>query len=346
MQQGAHKNSMAVTLKDVALRAGVSIQTVSNVLNRRVNVRTKTRIKVLEACEELNYRPNAAARSLVTQKSRVLGLVIPDITNPIFGDVFSTISKVSERYGYSVMVGNSRRETIPEYRIINLLVEQRVDGVLLISSTSDNISIEPLLMSNIPVVRLLTEPKGLNTDFFGTDDCNGTRMATEHLISLGHRQLGYIRGRALSQSIQREIGFRDTMRTAGLPVNEDWMIGSDFSREVAYRDTLRLLRTRNYPTGFVCNSDMVALGMIDAAFDLDLKVPEDISVIGFDDIFAASVRPVSLTTIKFDIEGLAESAILRLIHKLNSETAVVDRKYYLEECRLIVRGSTAPPRKT
>ena len=335
---------MPVTLKDVALRAGVSIQTVSNVLNRRVNVRPHTRIKVLTACEELNYRPNAAARSLVTRKSKVLGLIIPDITNPIFGDVFSTISNVSERYGYSVMVGNTRRESILEHRISNLLVEQRVDGVLLISNTTDNSSLEPLLMANIPVVRLLTHPQGLNTDFFGTDDCNGARMATEHLISLGHHKLGYIRGRAISQSINREIGFRDTMRTASLPVDEDWMIGNGFSRKAAYKAAFKLLKSKNYPTGFVCNSDMVAFGLIDAACDLSIKVPEDISVVGFDNIFAASIRPVSLTTIEFDIESLAESAILRLIHRLNSETEIKDLKHYVEACNLIIRNSTAPPR--
>ena len=337
---------MPVTLKDVAALADVSIQTVSNVLNRRVNVRPQTRIKVLTACEELNYRPNAAARSLVTQKSQVLGLVIPDITNPIFGDIFSTITSVSERYGYSVMVGNTGRETIPEHRIINLLVEQRVDGVLVNSSTSDNSSIEPLLMAKIPVVRLLSYPNDLNTDFFGTDDCNGTRMATEHLIGLGHRELGYIRGRRdANLSIQREQGFRDAMRTAGLPVNEDWVVGGGFSHEIAYKEAHRLLEAESRPTGFICHSDMVALGLLDATYDHSLKVPDDISIVGFDDIFAASIRPVGLTTIKFNIEVLAESAILRLIHRMNSKTEIVDRKFYQEACGLIVRSSSAPPRK-
>jgi LacI family transcriptional regulator len=336
---------MPVTLKDVAQRAGVSIQTVSNVMNRRVNVRPRTRIKVLTACEELNYRPNAAARSLVTQKSKVLGLVLPDITNPIFGDIFATMARIAERYGYALMVGNTGREAVPEQRIVNLLVEQRVDGVVLTSGNPDNSSTDPLLTAKIPVVRLLFHPVELNTDFFGVDDCNGTRMATEHLISLGHRELGFLRGMPSSLSTRREQGFLDAMRAAGLPVNRDWVVGTGFTRISGYNAAMKLFKTGKFPTGFVCNSDLVALGMADAVYDSGMTIPRDMSLTGFDDIFASSIRPLSLTTIKFDIEVLAESAILRLIRRLNSETEITDRKYYVEDCRLIVRGSCAPPRR-
>ena len=336
---GTTANRMSITIKDVALRAGVSIQTVSNVLNRRVNVRPKTRSRVLKACEELNYTPNAAARSLVTRKSKAIGLIVTNIRNPIYGDIVATINEVAERYGYSVMVGNTQRDSVSEQRIVNLLVAQRVDGVLLASGTWDSSATEMLLSANIPVVRILYHPETLNTDYFGADNCEGTRIATSHLIALGHTRIGFVTGPKSSISLQREQGFKDAMKTVELPINESWIIDGGFNRELAYRAGTQLLKRKNRPSGIVAASDLMAIGLIDAAYDLLLKVPGDLAIIGFDDIFAASIRPVGLTTIKFDIEGIAESAILRLINKMSSETVIRDRKYVTVPCQLIIRGS-------
>jgi DNA-binding LacI/PurR family transcriptional regulator len=330
---------MTVTIKDVARRAGVSIQTVSNVLNRRVNVRPQTRSKVLKASEELNYMPNAIARSLVTRKTKAIGLIITNIRNPIYGDVVASINEVAERYGYSVIVGNTQRDSVSEQRIVNLLFEQRVDGVLLASGTWDSSATELLHSARIPVVRFLSHPQTLNTDFFGADDCEGTRIATNHLIGLGHVDIGFVTGPKSSISLQREQGFRDAMRAAELKVNDQWIVDGAFLREGAYNAGVQLLRKKSRPSAMVCASDLMAIGLIDAAYDFALKVPEDLAVTGFDDIFAASMRQVNLTTIKFDLEGIAESAILRLINKMSSETAIRDRKYVTAPCKLIIRGS-------
>jgi LacI family transcriptional regulator len=337
---------MSITIKDVALRADVSIQTVSNVLNRRLNVRPKTRSRVLKACEELNYTPNAAARSLVTQKSKAIGVIVTNIRNPIYGDIIATINEVAERYGYSVMVGNTQRDSVSEQRVVNLLVEQRVDGVLLASGTWDSSATEMLLSADIPVVGFLYHPEVLNTDYFGADNVGGTRLATNHLIALGHTRIGFVSGPKSSISLQREQGFKDTMKTAELPINETWIVDGGFTRELTYRAGTKLLKRKNKPTGIVAASDLMAIGLIDAAYDLSLRVPHDLAVIGFDDIFAASIRPVNLTTIKFDIEGIAESAILRLINKMSSETVIKDRKYVTAPCQLIVRSSCGAHRKT
>lgn len=330
---------MSITIKDVALRAAVSIQTVSNVLNRRVNVRPETRSRVLKACEELNYTPNAAARSLVTRKSNTIGIIVTNIRNPIYGDIVATINEVAERYEYSVIVGNTQRDSVSEQRVVNLLVEQRVDGVLLASGTWDSLATEMLHSANIPVVRFLYHPERLNTDYFGADNCEGTRLATNHLIALGHTRIGFVSGPKSSISLQREQGFKDAMKTAELPVNESWIVDGGFTRKLAYRAGAQLLKRKKKPSGIVAASDLMAIGIIDAAYDLSLKVPGDLAIIGFDDIFAASIRPVNLTTIKFDIEGIAESAILRLINKISSETDIKDRKYVTAPCQLIVRGS-------
>ena len=330
---------MAVTIKDVASRAGVSIQTVSNVLNRRVNVRPQTRSKVLSACEELKYRPNAAARSLVTRKSKAIALIVTNIRNPIYGDIVATINEIAERYGYSVMVGNTQRNSASEQRIVNLLVEQRVDGALLASGTWDSAATEILLEAGIPVVRFLHHPEKLNTDYYGADNVGGTRLAADHLIALGHTKIGLVGGPKSSISLQRRQGFQDAMKTAELPMDDSWMVDGGFSRERAYTVGVQLLNRKNRPSALVCISDLMAIGIIDAVYDLSLKIPDDLAVTGFDDIFVSSIRPVNLTTIKFDLEGIAESAILRLISKMSSEMDIRDRKYVMVPCKLIVRGS-------
>jgi LacI family transcriptional regulator len=343
---GTPYTTMSITIKDVALRAEVSIQTVSNVLNRRVRVRPETRGKVLKACEELNYTPNAAARSLVTRKSKVIGIIVTNIRNPIYGDIVATINEVAERYGYSVMVGNTQRDSVSEQRIVNLLVEQRVDGVLLASGNWDSSATEMLLSANIPVVRFLYHPETLNTDYYGADNVEGSRIATNHLIVIGHTKIGFVTGPKSSISLQREQGFKDAMKTAELPINESWIVDGGFTRELAYRAGTQLLKKKLRPSGIVCASDLMAIGLIDAAYDVSLSVPQDLAIIGFDDIFAASIRPVNLTTIKFDIEGIAESAILRLINKMSSETDIKDRKYITAPCQLIIRSSCGALRTT
>ena len=337
---------MAVTIKDVAKRAGVSLQTVSNTLNGTAKVRPGTRHKVLKACEELSYTPNAAARSLVTQKRNTIGLVVTNIRNPIYGDVVTIITEVAERYGYSVIVGNTKRDTISEQRTVNLLVEQRVDGVLLASGSWNSSATEMLLTANIPVVRILSHPKKLNTDYFGADNCEGMRVATNHLISLGHVDIGFITGPKSSISIQREQGFRDAMKVTELPINESWIIDGGFMRETAYKVGHKLLANMPKPTALVCASDLMAIGIIDAAIDLGLHVPHDLAIVGFDDIFVASIRMIGLTTVRFDISGLAELAILRLLKKMTDKTLTIQNRYHTIPCNLIVRGTCGSQEKS
>ena len=331
---------MPVTLKDVAKLASVSAQTVSNVVNGKRNVRPETRLRVLEACEELNYTPNAVARSLVTRKSRTIGLVVTNIRNPIYGEIVDITAEVAERYGYSVIVGNTKRDSASELRIVNLLLGQRVDGVLLASGAWDSTATELLQSSGIPVVRIHYHPKKLNTDYFGVDNCEGTRLATAHLISLGQKQIGFVNGPYSSISIQREQGYRDAMGVADLPVNEDWVVDGGFTREQAYRASKVILADKARPTAFVCASDLMAIGVMDAAGDLGLNVPDDLALVGFDDMFLASIRSIGLTTIRFNMTGLAEMALLRLLNKMSDEGVKGQIKYQTVLPELVIRRSS------
>ena len=159
----------------------------------------------------------------------------------------ASISEVAERHGYSVIVGNTQRDSVSEQRIVNLLVEQRVDGVLLASGTWDSSATELLPSAGIPVVRFLSDPQTLNTDFFGADDCEGTRITTNHLIGLGHVDIGFVTGPKSSISLQREQGFRDAMRGAELTINDQWIVDGAILREGAYNVGVQLLRKKAGP---------------------------------------------------------------------------------------------------
>ena len=336
---------MSVTIKDVARVAGVSPQTVSNVVNQRPFVRPETRERVLKVCEELGYHPNAAARSLVTRRRNIIGLVLANIKNPIYGEIVDTITTVADRYGYAVMVGNTRRDADSEARIVRLLVEQRVDGVLLASSTWDSTATAVPQHVGIPVIQILSHPKNLTVDYYGFDNVGGTRQATSHLVGLGHTALAFVHGPLMSTSLQRQQGFREAMTAAELAVRPEWVVEGDYTLEGGYRAGRSLLERKPRPTAIVCASDMMALGVLDAAWALGMRLPEELAVVGFDDIFTASLRPVDLTTVRFDLEDLADLAIRNLLKQAQSEQRHEPLQYVTFPCHLVVRrscGSAAP----
>lgn len=337
----------AVTLKDIARHAGVSIQTVSNVINNRPFVRPDTRERVLAACEQLDYHPNAAARGLVTQRRNILGVVLARM-DPVYSEIIEAIVRHSEPYGYSIIVGTTKRSADAEARTVNFLIEHRVDGVILASSTWDSVAADLLRAAGIPFVRMLQRPTDPSEDFIGADNFQGAAETAQHLIRLGHTALGFVRGPVgpthplTSTSLEREQGFRRTVIAAGLPVFESWIGDGDYTVEGGYRAGRLLLERNTRPTAIQCASDMMAFGVLNAAADLGFRVPADVSVTGFDDIFVASLGPVALTTVHVDWEGIVETAIRRLLSRIDAEVdSAVPRSVTLP-CRLVVRRTCGP----
>ena len=333
---------MAVTLKDIARQAGVSIQTVSNVVNNRPFVRRETRDRVLQACEELGYHPNAAARSLVTHKRHIIGLALARM-DPVYSEIVDAIARHTEPYGYSIIIGTTRRDADAEAHVVKLLIEQRVDGVILASSTWNSIAGDLLRSAGIPFVCMLQRPRDQREDYFGIDNFGGAQAVARHLIELGRDDLGFVRGPVgassplTSTSLEREQGFRETVQAAGRAVYESWIADGDYTREGGYRAGMLLLTRNPRPQALICASDLMALGALDAAHDLDLNVPRDLAVTGFDDIFAASLQPVGLTTVHVDRENLAELAIRRLLGRISGEIQPHPSEQVLVPCQLIVR---------
>ena len=338
---------MPVTLKDIARHAGVSIQTVSNVINNRPFVRQETRQRVMTACEALGYHPNAAARSLVTQRRNILGVVLARM-DPVYSEIIEAIVRQAEPYGYSIIVGTTKRSADAEARTVNFLIEHRVDGVILASSTWDSVAADLLRTAAIPFVRMLQRPNDPSEDFVGNDNFQGAADTAQHLVSLGHTTLGFVRGPVgpthplTSTSLERERGFRKTVLAAGLPVFESWIADGNYTLEGGYRAGRLLLERKPRPTAIQCASDMMALGVLNAATDLGLRIPEELSVTGFDDIFVASLGPVALTTVHVDWEGMVDMAICRLLARIDGGGEALTPKHETLPCRLVVRRSCGP----
>lgn len=323
------------TIKDIAKRAGVSITTVSRVLNRKEEGMSEaTREKVLRVIEELEYQPNRLARGLVTKQSKLLGLIVPTISNPFFPELCRGAEDAANERGYSLVICNSDTSAEKEEKYINILKEQQVDGLIIssrsgLSSTSLN-----LLLKNTHYVQLdRTEQEAISG--VRLDNEQGGYLAGRHLIELGHSQIACITGpESIRNSRDRMKGFKRALEEAAL---EPVMIREgDFSLESAYSHAKDILATTTVTAIFTCN-DMMACGVYRAAYDNQIAIPHDLSVIGFDDVPLVSALLPPLTTIRQDMYGMGRKSAELLIQQI--EQGANDFVIFSPE--LVVRESTA-----
>lgn len=338
---------MRATIKDIAKLAGVSAQTVSNVVNDRPVVGEATRRKVLDVCRQLSYTPNAAARGLVTGSRKVIGLVVPHIGNPSYGDLIATLTRIAGAAGYSVVVGDTGWNAGPERDLLRSLIRQSVDGVIL-ASGNDASGLQALRDAGVPTVLVFNYFEGCDADVFRIDNRAAFRMVTRHLIGLGHRRIGFVRGLMSTVVKAREEGWRSALAEAGLDAGDDLISASTFDQHGGHAAVTALLGLDDRPTAVVCTSDIMACGAMDAAADLGLDVPRDLAVTGFDDIFVAGMRRVRLTTLRYDRARLAQQAFDRLLQIMAAPRgqAPGPRQSIALPCELVVRGSCGSPSGT
>lgn len=333
------------TIRTVARRAGVSIATVSYVINGSRACGEDVRERVLRAIREVGYRPNSHARALRRRESRSLGLIVPDNANPFFAEIAHGIEAECRRRGYTLLLGNSDGDPAREAEHVEALVSHRVDGLILISSTSHPAYLEALIQTGPPLVIVDRALDGLAVDTVVVDNRAAGRAAVEHLISLGHRRIVCVSGPAgLRPSAERVAGYREALAAAGLAAAPVEVIETDFTFEGGRQTFARLAALVPRPTAvFACN-DLIALGILNAALAAGWSVPGDLSIVGFDDILpAALVRP-SLTTMAQPGRELGRVAADRLLDRLSGIAAGEVRRATLQ-ARLVVRESTAPPRE-
>ncbi len=286
------------TIRDVADRAGVSTATVSRVLAGIGNPKPDTAAAVVRAVQELGYRPSGVARSLRMKRTRTLGLIVTDIQNPFFPELVQAADSAARGLNYSIILGSAAYDEHRAMHYLDLMVDRRVDGLIIASSQLSDESWQWLLASPVPVVVVNAEPNGLPVPVITSDNVGGTRLAVDHLVGLGHRRIAYIRGyEGFTADLPRVEGFRRACADAGIPVSDIVEIRGDGQFEGGERATAELLASGTDVTAIVCHNDVTAIGAMRAIRAAGKHVPRDISVVGCDDIAAAAWVVPALTTV-------------------------------------------------
>ncbi len=335
---------------DVARLANVSVATVSAVVNEKGSVSAERTRRVQEAMRALDYHPDQIARSLKVGRTHVIGVVVPDITNPFYTEVVHGLETEALRHGYSVILCNSGEDPQREQNQLSTLFSRRVDGVVL-ACTDLSAAYDRLVRRRFPLVFIDRVPVGFTHAAITTDNIAATYEATRHLVELGHTRIAIIAGRLrFSNGIDRVEGFRKAMQEAHLPVRDDYFCPGDFQIESGYRCGLELMRLAEPPTAIlVCNNKMT-LGLVRAIGEMRIRCPEQVSILGFDDFeWAANFSP-KLTTVAQPMHEIGKQAMKMLLGKLKSssgdsenDTDVPTDSILMLKAELRVRESTAPP---
>lgn len=334
---------MTATIRDVAKHAGVGVGTVSRVINNRTAVSDATRRKVLAAIEELNYSPNPAARQLSTGRTMTIGVIAPFFTRQSVVERLRGIESALSESPYSLNIFNVETADRRKSSIQNICRREQFDGLLTITVVPEEQEIKQLLATPIPTVAIDAEVSLISNVII--DDVFGGTQATQHLIGLGHRKIGFVSGereelKGNGSSIDRYTGYVQSLRKANIPYRPEYEMESGHGRYEGYMMARKLLNLDDPPTAIVAATDTHAIGVLRAAQEANLNVPYELSVIGFDDIEAAEY--INLTTIHQPLFKSGEIGMRLLLDQL--QTPTLERKQIFLPTKVIVRGTTAVPR--
>lgn len=329
---------MAVTMKDVAKEAGVSVMTVSRVINNKEYIALETKNKVESALKRLNYKPNINARTLVTKKTDFLGLIVPDISNPFFGDLVKAAENLARKRGYSVILGDGGGDPQAEEEYIEAFRGRMCDAIILIAPrVKDEVIRE--LNSTIPLVLVDRQIPDDDIIQVTVDNKFGAFSAVEYLIQLGHKRIGFIMGpQNVPNAYLRRDGYIEALKKHDIEIDNRLIVQGDFNRETGV-EAFKVFNTlKDRPTAVFGSNDLMAMGFIQKAKDEGYAIPDDFSVVGFDDIFLSELMEPPLTTVKYPIVEMGLAAIQDLLNSLESkETAYLKSKL---KHTLIIRKST------
>ncbi len=326
-------------MRDVAKTTGFSVNTVSRALNHKPDVNEETRKTIVEAATKMGYRPNKLARSLRSNKTHTIGVIVADIANPYFGALVKGVEKEARKRHYSVILLNTDEDYERESEAIQVVLEERVDGIIISPTQKETGTIKNLLQLGIPFVLFGRRFSDLETNYVVTDDVHGGFLATEHLISLGHRRIGMINGPIhISSAKERFQGYREALGRYGLKQEQSLVTAGAVTMEDGYEVAESLLNKNPRPTAIFAFSDFVSFGVMKAIREVGLKVPEDISVVGYDDNQFASCSETPLTTIHIPKEELGINAAKVLKEQFVDNQPIKQVELSVD---LIVRQSTS-----
>jgi LacI family transcriptional regulator len=333
-----------VDIRDVARRAKVSTATVSRTINQVATVDAQLAKRVWKAIEELGYYPNRSARTLVSGRSRVFGLIVSEITNPFFPEIVQTFETLAVEQHYEILLTSTIHDPKRMELAVRRMIESRVDGVAILTFGMEEYLLEHLHFRNLPLVFIDIGPKLPHVSNIRVDYADGIRQAVQHLAALRHERIGFVTGPArLRSAMARRAAFEASMREIGLSVWSEFVVGGDHTLEGGKKALLRLSALGEQPTALLCSNDMTAIGVLREAFELGIKVPEELSVIGFDDIRIAEFMIPPLTTVQMSQSELARLAFGALLEEVKRETPRPEGTEYVLKTHLVLRGSTTFP---
>ncbi len=324
-----------VTIKDIAEYTGVSYATVSRTLNNLSGVNQATREKILAAASEMGYRPNIHARSLKTNKTNTIALIVPDISNPFFADIALSVNEYAFERGYTTILCSSNWNVEIEAKQIEQLENQRVDGIIYKPAGRN-----PLDLSNLPISSVLISCiPGENNTYIEVDNYRGGQTAAEHLTKCGYRRFAFIGGNHESQSNQIRIdGFFDRLNELKQDISADRILYGDFSAESGYKLAAEIMGRPDKPDAIFCGNDVIALGVQQYLLENNYNIPEEVGVVGFDDIMIAGLPQIQLTTISQPRNLMGKTAAEILLRSIDGEE--IKEKHIILEPELVIRRST------
>jgi LacI family transcriptional regulator len=337
--------SSRIDIRAVAARARVSIATVSRTINHVATVDPVLATRVWKAVSDLNYLPNTQARALVSGKSRLLGLIVSEITNPFFPELIHEFERIAVGHHYEILIGSSSDDPSQMERCARRMLERKVDGVAVMTFGNEEFFLERFEAEQVPTIIIDSLSSHPTTSALDVDYRAGIYEGVQHLAVLGHRDVAFISGPLhMRSSERRKKAFLQCLRSTGLTVNPCWVVEGDHTLDGGRDAMQKLLKLPKKPTAVICSNDMTAIGVQHALFEARLKVPEDLSLIGFDDIHLSEYTIPPLTTVRMSCKELAQKAVEILLATLlpANERPRVENGI---STRLIVRQTTGLPRR-
>jgi DNA-binding LacI/PurR family transcriptional regulator len=346
-KRSSSRPAKAADIRTVAALAKVSIATVSRTVNGSPAVSERLSKRVWQAIEQLNYYPNTHARSLVSGRSRLFGIIVENITNPFFPELIQSFEEVAVANGYEILVSSSNSDPAVLTTCVRRMIERKVEGVAVLTFGEEETvldQLDQLAQHSIPLVLAEFKLQDEKSSTILLDYSSGIRAAVEHLAALGHGKIGFLAGpHTLHSAITRENDFRAAMSALALPIRPEWIIECDHALKGGVAGFERLQKLASCPTAIVCSNDMTAIGVLRAAYMAGLRVPQDLSVVGLDDIAFAEYTLPPLTTIRMSRVDLARAAFEALRQRAEAEPGAAVQREFLVSTSLVLRGSTDKP---
>jgi len=330
-------------IRDIAKRAGVSTATVSRTINGVPTVAPQLAKRVWKTIDELGYYPNTQARALVSGRTKTFGLIVSEITNPFFPTVIQVFEHLALQHGYEILLSSTGHDPQRMKVAVRRMIERRVDGVAILTFGMEESLLEDLRLRNVPLAFIDVGPARPGVINIRIDYEHGITQAVQHLSALGHEKIAFVAGPArVKSAVARKQAFVGAMRQLGLKVERRFLVTGDHTSNGGMVALQSLLSLQTRPTAVLCSNDLTAIGVMRHAHQAGLKVPEDLSVIGFDNIWLSDFLVPPLTTVQMSQTELAEVAFHALLTEAQREEHPPEGSHYTLTTSLLLRSSTAP----